>query len=734
MRHVELKSYCFNRPHQWRAGVPDQLEVSDKGLAAPAQMRLVPLTGTHPEDNTQALAFDPCGELHWVRDRTFELIRALRDGTLVVGYLRIDRRAEDWRPADLALGTHHLWLLTRSRRGDEPPRILRYIASSHQRLAGIELDRTVLALCTDRKDGAWIILGGDTENAELVHFDPTGDRLATITLSVPLTTAAVNVTSAGDNLVVLDAEPQDDRCDTPLLWRLWIVDIRACKPEPRLIFSLPARDRACRRDFPDFRANRLAVDCAGRIHLMASGSSELWTLSLKGEVTAQHPGTAPTTWLPLNALAASEDLAATGGGGVAWLRQTQDALPNSIATYITPALISPDGVQRGWMRADLDAELEQGAAVEVSVAATRESSLVDAVAELFAHKALPPSTRLRQIDARLPWIEERTKIYRGGESPSGSPLRYPLHEIDATHIWIRIRIHAMPGTSVPRIKSLRVLYPNISYARYLPAVYQEDKTAAKFLRRLLVIFESVFGDLDTELAELPRRIDPRTAPDDWLPFLLRWLGLPAPTELEPGTRRLLLACTPELLRNRGTMAALENLLSIVVGKDFSVTDSGAGPAPWTLPPRHRAVSGPRLGCDTLVLVQRQPGFRLGCSAQLGKQALGHTALDPLHLFARRSGAILIRVAADTARRKKLEPLLQRYLPYFIPAHCRYRLRFVQQGGLQRAPVLDSELRLHAESLPRLGDARVGGLPLPVTKSEGIILGRSTFVDDGLYLS
>jgi phage tail-like protein len=531
----------------------------------------------------------------------------------------------------------------------------------------------------------------------------------------------------------LDAKPFFEHCDIPLQWRLWVVNVREREPKVRFVFSLPEMDVACVRDYPTFRADRLAIDREDGIHVLASASGELWTLSLEGEVSAQHPGTMPTMWLPINTLAANKDLVLSGGGGVARLRATPDAVPDAISTYITPAMVSPDGAQRGWMRADLDINMEQGAAVEVSVAATRDNNLVDAVATLFSKESLPPSTRLRQIDYRLPWSEERTKIYRGGESPAGRLLRYPLHEIDATHIWLRVRIHAMGGAKAPRLNSLRVLYPNISYTRYLPAVYQEDKAAAKLLRRLMVIFESLFGDLDTELAGLPRRIDPKTAPEDWVPFLLRWLGLPSPTELDPETQRRLLTSAPDLLRNRGTVTALEGLLRIFVGEEFSVTDNGAGPAPWTLPRRGRAAQGPRLGCDTLVFAQRQPGFRLGCSARLGEQALGYSVLDPVDLFAKRSSGIEIRIAADGERRERIQPLLQRYLPYFVPAHCHYHLRFVPKDRLSRTWML-GELRLQAESVSRLGGARLGEAPLPESTSEGVVLDRSRFYGSGPYLT
>ena len=324
-------------------------------------------------------------------------------------------------------------------------------------------------------------------------------------------------------------------------------------------------------------------------------------------------------------------------------------------------------------------------------------------------------------------------VYRGGAWPKGRPLRYPLHEIDETHLWLRLRVHSIPGGPPPAVRTLRVFYPDISYTRYLPAVYQETPAAARLLRRLMAVFESVFGDLETELVELPRRIDPQTAPEAWLPFLLSWLGLPAATELEPGDQRKLLVRAADLLSSRGTVSALQDLLELLVGRGFAVTDNAAGPAPWTLPARRRAGGGPRLGCDTLVLAQRQPGFRLGCAA-LGEEPLGYSTLEPARLFARRSGSVQIWVAASGRRRQRLEPLLHRYLPYFIPAHCRFRLRFVSAGELRRCPRLGPDLILEGGGPARLGDdARAGSLRLPKRAAEGVFLDEST-LEAGLDLS
>lgn len=733
---VKHRCYHFNNAQHWRAGLVDQIAISDAELKTPERIGLVPFPGTNAVDNTAALAVDPCGGVYWVRKGSFEFVRALVDGSITVGHLGID--GDIWEPAGLAIGAKRIWVLVRSKTGDPITKVFRYFTDNLQRLAQIDIDRHILDLSGDGQDGVWLLLGNDDVSAELLHLDSAGVSLGRIALPAPLKHGRISTRKGADEIIVLDADSQTDPCLESVRWRIWRVDV--CDSAVSAVFSLPRRDFVCNHDIPDFGPDLIAVDPIGRIHLLDGQSGVLWSLSESGEVLAQLPSVMPSHGLPIQSFVANEELLVSGPSGIGTLSPTESTdstAPDSVPTYITPVLVSPDGVQRGWMRADLGVDFSVGTAIEISVASTRDQKLLEEIALLFTNKDLSVTTRLRRVNERLPWADDRTQVYQGSEWPHGRPLRFPLHEIDATHLWLRIRVYTTDGVRAPLLKSLQVLYPNISYAGYLPAVYQEDENSAKLLRRMLAIFESLFGDLDTQLGELPRRIDPRTAPIDWLPFLLRWLGLPAPTELSSQQQRRLLIHAPKLLRDRGTRIALEGLLRILVGdgNDFIVEDNGEGPVPWTLPDKRGGGYGPRLGCDTLVMVQKQPGFRLGCSATLGTQRLGHTRLDPMQLFARRSGKITIRVAASGADRERLEPLLRRYLPYFIPAHCRYTLYFVSQTGLRKPPRLDSEIRLYSDSPPRLAeDARIGRMRVTGDKSGGIILGRSTFSDDGPYLT
>lgn len=318
MGYVEHKTYRFDRAAHWHSGLSDLLEASDAGLTPPTPKAVAAVTGSTTDDCTTAVAFDPCGELHWVRPGSCELVRALDSGTVVLGTLRVGRNLV---PAGLAIGLDHLWLLSEENEGAY---VHCFASVNRQPLAAIHADRKPLALCEDGDEGVWVVLGGDTAKAELVRFGTSAERLSSIALPAALGEAAMACGPNAKTIAVLDYAPQGEPCECSLSWRLWIVDLRHESPSPVLAFSMPGLD-AC--PDPTFRPELLAMDCDGRIHLMQRESGELWTLSPTGEVLQQLAGAVPKSWWPVSALAAHRHLVVAGRPGLGRLCSEKTAQP-----------------------------------------------------------------------------------------------------------------------------------------------------------------------------------------------------------------------------------------------------------------------------------------------------------------------------------------------------------------------------------------------------------------------
>jgi len=105
----------------------------------------------------------------------------------------------------------------------------------------------------------------------------------------------------------------------------------------------------------------------------------------------------------------------------------------------------------------------------------------------------------------------------------------------------------------------------------LPALYQDNDFAMRFVGSLEELLDPVLGLLDS----LAAHVDPRTAPPDMLDLLVAWLGLEH-DESSPGSdRRALVQASTQLGRLRGTRAGLELALALgFPGVPFRVKDPG----------------------------------------------------------------------------------------------------------------------------------------------------------------
>lgn len=739
MKHPEYKGYYFNNHAHWLAGAIENLQMTNDGeLAVSAGFNVEPVTNTNHEDHTPALAFDPCNRLYWVRLQSRELMRLNDSGPQAVGQFP---KAEA-NIKKMIVGTKRIWLLTTTSinsyalKGLYPLRQLRHSCCP------------VLDIAGDGCDGLWWLEAHDGDKAILFHADRFGCCIASMPLKkINLKQAVMDVSCSAGKIVILDtatptSEKPRDPCQRKAVnWRLIIVD---CDDGNAIIYDdIGVIDS-------EFRPKLLTIDNSQQIHLIDPHTAQLWTLSLDGVLIARRHPRLPQNTLPVTGISAGRHIAAATATGIVQLQPADTLAPDGeerIATFITPVMISPEGTPSGWQRADIEAVLPEGTTLEVVYAATRETSLVNEINRILLDNAHSQAFKLKRLNERLSWQMMDRVIYTERDADDDTVtdtarrLRFPLQQVDQTHLWLRLTLYTPPGRRPPALKALSVYYPNLSYLRYLPAVYQEDPNAAAALQRFLAVFEALFGDLDAVIDRLPSQIDPETAPPSWLPFLLRWLGLPSPAGLSVTVQRNLLKQAPELLAWRGTAAALKQLLDIIKGDygdiNIRVDDCATAPVPWVLQPPGRQSVAPRLGHDTLIISQRPPAFRLG-AARLGPAngtALGVGRIDPEKAFMYRAGELQLWIEAAGELRQRLESILRIFLPYFVPAHCHYRLIFVSPSQRPWRHRLDDNLRLNDSTGSRLGSETVAGqfrlAPIP---NDEIMLDRCAYLDRGLPLN
>ena len=750
MSAAEQKYYSFQNAAHWHAGVADLLEISDEGLISSGSLDVDTLEEIAKDKPVMAIDHDGCDSIFWVTSE-LDLYRQINGVTYLVGKLSTVGFTEYGQPLfPLALLVDHYQIILLTQNTDGQKQIFIYARDNLELLDEMENPRDILHICKDGKGGFWMAVGGDTQSAELIRHNGHGNPIHTIQYHSPLDEARLAIT-ADQYLVVLDISHPYSTCATLPRWQISVV--HSCKTEvssDNVIYAHPHEELFS----PDFMVVHQGTSIA-----LASANGEIWLMNTEGEITAKFFDVFPAANLPIQALAANSFFYVAAHKVVFRLtRNTLTKVSNEhVPTYLSPVMVSPEGLPSGWLRADLNVVLPPDTAIEISAAYVKQQDpILNQYYTTINDETLTEPQKAKALNQLLPWDNQLVRVYRG-KNCSPRTLNYPIHSIKDTHLWLRIRIRNAEDQPAPSIRRLKVIYPNVSLLQNLPAVYQQDQEKLPFLRNLLAVLESMHDDLDTRLNELPKHIDPNAAPNEWIPFLLRWLGLPPATELDITYQRILLKKAPALLKQRGTYGGLAQLLKIFVKDQYSIADLGAGSRPWVLPVKKEAKNAcgktindystptafdSQLGCQTLIVTPpNATGFALGCQSQLGEHTLGENPIDPLEGFSRLTGKINIYIGHQAGDQQLLTALLHRYLRFFIPAHCQYQLIFISDPQLSGIRFFDD--RLHVEDYPKLTlgqSATLGNMPLvkreDITHSNhtrGIILGPVTSIDSSLIL-
>lgn len=109
------------------------------------------------------------------------------------------------------------------------------------------------------------------------------------------------------------------------------------------------------------------------------------------------------------------------------------------------------------------------------------------------------------------------------------------------------------------------------YLRYLPELYARDE----LMQRFLMLFESFWSPVETQVGAMPYYLDSRMSPSRFLPWLAGWLGLELNGRLPEERQRRLIRSAIWLFRRRGTRAALREYLEIYSGGQVQIVEHRA---------------------------------------------------------------------------------------------------------------------------------------------------------------
>jgi phage tail-like protein len=116
-----------------------------------------------------------------------------------------------------------------------------------------------------------------------------------------------------------------------------------------------------------------------------------------------------------------------------------------------------------------------------------------------------------------------------------------------------------------------------SYLQHLPAIFHQDP----FVGRFLLAFETVLSGpgaagqpgLEEMVGRLADHFDPRTTPEEFLPWLASWVALSLRADWDTATKRDFIQEIVPLYRLRGTQAGLQRMLEIYTRESVTIDDT-----------------------------------------------------------------------------------------------------------------------------------------------------------------
>ncbi|OUS78199.1 hypothetical protein B1748_05425 [Paenibacillus sp. MY03] len=167
-------------------------------------------------------------------------------------------------------------------------------------------------------------------------------------------------------------------------------------------------------------------------------------------------------------------------------------------------------------------------------------------------------------DPFIPYKEKLEGLAPFWSPPIPNPKDALFMEAQGRYMWLKLEWIGNERHT-PMVEKLRLYFPRETYLEYLPSVYQEDEESRDFLERYLSIFGTAFIELEEEIGDLSRYIDPYRAKGEHLRWLATWIGLETDDYWTDEQVRSFILAAPELYRYRGTKRGISAVIEMYTG-------------------------------------------------------------------------------------------------------------------------------------------------------------------------
>jgi phage tail-like protein len=252
---------------------------------------------------------------------------------------------------------------------------------------------------------------------------------------------------------------------------------------------------------------------------------------------------------------------------------------------------------------------------------------------------------------RMPYVEvEGDTSYLvwslDGEVPAGEQYNYYAEAKILPTYWnldieSRAALTTKDHTILSRETATFKVWAKGKYLRFLPELFEQDE----FIGRFLMLFESFWAPVETQIEVTHHYLDPRLTPSRFLPWLASWLDLELDESWPEERLRRLIRWAIALHRSRGTKWGLLKYLEIYTGQKAALHEQRA--------------RNFELG----------PGARLGPGVALGTGNVPHTFTVSLRLPPMEAETEQERERLEKVRKGTIESIINLQKP----AHTIYAL-------------------------------------------------------------
>lgn len=139
-----------------------------------------------------------------------------------------------------------------------------------------------------------------------------------------------------------------------------------------------------------------------------------------------------------------------------------------------------------------------------------------------------------------------------------------LYHAKGRYLWMEIQLFCQ-AEFIPRILNMKIYAENRSFLQYLPQIYQTEGQDS-FLARYLSLFEAVYQDMDTEIRNSARHLDPQSAEPEFLRWVAGWVGISQVHLWKEEKLRILLKGIVKKNLLRGTREYIKYMVEVFTGE------------------------------------------------------------------------------------------------------------------------------------------------------------------------